>query len=194
MSRLLPLVSALALLAPVGAASLAPVNDGDDETALPLNANDLPEVPLGTKVEPFGFVDSRYLPRTLDELGERAAYAIVFTAETCPISMRYQPVLAELEPEFRARGVQFLSVNVGPDDTLAGAAAQATESGIEFPVVKDFEGAIVKALGGRRTPEVVVLDAELVLRYRGRIDDAVRFGGIRTGEVRHYLPAVYARD
>jgi hypothetical protein len=50
---------------------------------------------------------------------------------------------------------------------------------LAFPSVKDSDGSCVRALGVRRTPEAVVLDAEHRLRYRGRIDDQYRLGGTR---------------
>jgi thiol-disulfide isomerase/thioredoxin len=193
MLRTVSLHARLVLLAITLAATAAPApgmprSAADDEPEVSLrSAKDLPPVPIGTRVGAFAFVDSRYLPRTFDELGEHAVFVVVFTAETCPISMRYQPLLADLEREYRERGVQFLSVNVGADDTIAGAAAQAAECEVDFPVVKDFSGEVVAALGVQRTPEVVVLDGARVLRYRGRIDDGVRFGGIRAGAVRAYL-------
>ncbi len=134
--------------------------------------------PIGARIAPFEFVDVRYLPRGLTELGPHAAFVIAFTSVTCPISERYLPQLRDLERQYRDRGVQFLSVNVGPD-SIAEAAAQAAQVGLDFPVVKDFTGEAVAALGVRRTPGVVVLDADWVLRYRGRIDDGVRFGGIQ---------------
>ena len=44
---------------------------------------------------------------------------------------------------------------------------------------KDFGGACGRSLGVKRTPEVVVIDSEKHLRYRGRIDDQYRLGGVR---------------
>src|SRR4029079_1953246 len=43
--------------------------------------------------------------------------------------------------------------------------------------VKDLSGECAKALGITRTPEVVVLNAEHRICYRGRIDDQYRLGG-----------------
>jgi hypothetical protein len=50
---------------------------------------------------------------------------------------------------------------------------------MEFPFVKDVDAACARALGVRRTPEAVVLDAEKRLCYRGRIDDQYRLTGVR---------------
>jgi hypothetical protein len=66
-------------------------------------------------------------------------------------------------------------------------AAHAVEHELEFPAVKDEGAACAAALGVKRTPEVVVLDARRRLRYRGRVDDQYRTGGARPRPTRHDL-------
>ncbi|MGI9429956.1 MAG: redoxin family protein [Bythopirellula sp.] len=134
--------------------------------------------PVGEKVAEFSFVDLRYLSRTLDEFGEKKAYVIAFTNLDCPIVKRYLPRLKSLDQEFRDQGVQFLSLNVGATDSVVDVAAQALRAEIAFPFCKDFSGKAARALGATRTPEMVVLDAEKRLVYRGRIDSSVRFAGV----------------
>ncbi len=135
--------------------------------------------PIGSTVENFSFTDIRYLPRTLDDFGQPKAFVIAFLTIECPVAKRYLPRLKELSARYEANGVQFIGVNVGAGDSLAKIAYQAIEYGIEFPVVKDFSGECARALGASRTPEVVVLDAEKIIRYRGRIDNQYRLGGVK---------------
>ena len=66
-------------------------------------------------------------------------------------------------------------------------AAQAIEFDAAFPFVKDFDYSCVKSLGVSRTPEVVVLNSEQRLVYRGRIDDQFRLGGSRSEPTRRDL-------
>lgn len=136
---------------------------------------------IGGRVDALEFKDIRFLTRTLDDFGSKKAYVVVATNTTCPVVARYLPVLADLEKKYRERGVQFLALNVGSgaEDSIVEMAAQAVESGIEFPPVKDINGTCAAALGLSRTPEVVVLDVERRIRYRGRIDDQFRVGGER---------------
>jgi hypothetical protein len=136
---------------------------------------------LGERVGDLEFKDIRYLTRTLSEFGPRKAFVVVATTGTCPVAGRYLPVLAAMEKAYRARGVQFVALGVGPDDTVAELAASAVEAGVEFPIVKDVGLACASALGLSRTPEAVVLDAGRKIRYRGRIDDQFRVGGDRPG-------------
>ncbi len=169
--RAFPLLAALVALA--GAAGAA---SGDDE-----------RVAVGQRVERFELVDTRYLRRSLDELGPREASVVVFTTVECPLAQRYLPRLAALEREMRGRGVRFLGLDVGPTTTLVEVAAFAVEAGAAFPFGKDFDGDAVRALGAERTPEVCVLDAAGVLRYRGRVDGQFRFGGARPSTGREDL-------
>jgi peroxiredoxin len=142
---------------------------------------------LGDMAPNLRFKDIRYLPRSLDDFGKKQAYVLVFTGTRCPLVQRYLPVLQRLETEFRGKEVQFVAVNVCPEDGILEIATQAIKHDVEFPFVKDHEGAAARLLGVQRTPEVVVLDAERRLRYRGRIDDQYRLGGARPAATRHDL-------
>ncbi|MDB5308409.1 MAG: thiol-disulfide oxidoreductase, partial [Gemmataceae bacterium] len=57
------------------------------------------------------------------------------------------------------------------DDPPAAVAKWVAEYKIGVPVYLDPKRAAVAAVGAKVTPEAAVLDAEGVLRYRGRIDD-----------------------
>jgi thiol-disulfide isomerase/thioredoxin len=144
-------------------------------------------VPIGSRVSGAAFKDTWYLTRSLDDLGERRAYVLVFTTLDCPLVARYLPVLAALEREYRQQQVQFVAVNAGPEDDLIEIARQAVECDAGFPFVKDHEGSLARAVGARYTPQVVVLDAQRRIRYRGRIDNQYRLGGVRPGATRHDL-------
>ena len=84
-----------------------------------------------------------------------------------------------MEKDYAAKNVQFVAINAAPDDTLIEMATQAVKYEVPFPCVKDFDGSCARALGVKRTPEVVVLDADKRICYRGRIDDQYRLSGNR---------------
>ena len=150
-------------------------------------ANTADGVAVGSVVEDLSFTDIRYLPRSFDELGERKALVVVFTSLDCPLVQRYLPRLRNMEAEYRERGVRFLALNVAEDELVVDVAHQAVKANIPFPVGKDYDAAVARALGAKRTPEVVLLDAENRIRYRGRIDDAVRLTGVRPKATREDL-------
>lgn len=132
---------------------------------------------LGAAAPRFTFTDTRWLERELADFGPREAYVVVFTTLGCPVAKRVMPRVAALERAYRARGVQFLAIDVGADDSLVEVAARAVEQGVEFPVARDYSGDALRALTPERTPEVVVLDRARVLRYRGRFDAEERVSG-----------------
>lgn len=165
MSRLLPCLAVLLLVTPAQAA------------APPTKAG-------GPALE---FKDIRFLTRTLDDFPKSKAYVLVFTSTTCPLVQRYLPALNRMEKEYRDKGVQFVAVNVGAEDSIAAMAAQAVEYDAAFPFVKDVDARCAATLGVKRTPEVVVLDGTRQVRYRGRIDDQYRIGGAKPKPTRHDL-------
>jgi thiol-disulfide isomerase/thioredoxin len=136
-------------------------------------------VPIGDRIGKLRFTDIRSLPRTLDDFGPKKAYVLVFVNTSCPLAQRYLPVLQTLEKEYRDQEVQFVAVNSAAEDTLIDMATQAVRHEMEFPFVKDFDGSCARALGVTRTPQVVVLDRDRRLSYRGRIDDQYRLRGVR---------------
>src|SRR5262249_51520324 len=148
------------------------------------------------RVGKLKFTDTRSLPRTLDDFGAKKAFVLVFTNTTCPVAQRYLPVLQAMEKEYRAKDVQFVAVNAAEGGTIVGIATQAVKFDIEFPFAKDLGGVWARPLGVTRTPEAVVLDAEKTIRYRGRIDDQYRLGGVRkeatTHELKEAIDAVLA--
>lgn len=115
------------------------------------------------------------------------AWVLFFFSNTCPVARRYIPRIAQLENEYGARGVRFIGINASPADTLQDIAVFARDFEISYPVLKDNSFSPVKTLGITRTPEVAVLDKDLVAVYHGRIDDQYRLGGIRPTATRHDL-------
>lgn len=144
-------------------------------------------VPIGTEIGELRFVDIRGLRRNLSEMGEHQAVVLVFTTTSCQLVRKYLPRLTELHREYQSRGVLFVAVNVGADDTIKQMASQAIDHNCPFYFVKDMEQQCVQDLGVRKTPEVVLLDHKRILKYRGRIDDQMRLGGSKPKPSRNDL-------
>ena len=132
---------------------------------------------VGEKAPRFVVKDIRFVSRELADFGAKKAFVVAFLDRHCPVAAKYAPRLEELWRQYRSRNVVFLGIYAAPSETVVEIAADALERGITFPVHRDFDQTAVAALGITRTPEVVVLDAAHVLRYRGRIDDQFRVAG-----------------
>lgn len=157
---------------------------------------DTESVAIGSTIENLRFKDRLFLPRELSEFEDAQAFVVVASNTSCPIVQKYWPKLVRLHNEFAAQGVQFLALNVLHTDSIPAISAQAIQFDIPFPMVKDIDGQAVEALGLTRTPEVVVLDADHRLRYRGRIDDQHRLGAstpaVRRENLKEAITAVLA--
>lgn len=136
-----------------------------------------PQAAIGAEIADLSFKDIRSLERNLSELGSHRAYVFAFTTTQCPLVKRYLPKLVDLSKKYQDQDVVFVAVNVGPYDTIRDMASQAIDFDAPFTFVKDYDLSCAMALGATRTPQVVVLDQEHRLRYRGRIDDQIRLGG-----------------
>ena len=95
---------------------------------------------------------------------------LVFLSFECPVSSSYASVLNDLAKTFADKNVAFLAV-APTQDERSDVAKQAKEFRLSFPVVHDADLKVARSLGAKTVPEVFVLDADAVLRYRGRIDD-----------------------
>jgi hypothetical protein len=71
---------------------------------------------------------------------------------------------------YGAKGVNFVAV-VPTDDSAEWVAKKAAAFEYPFPVFSDAKLTVAEAFKAAVTPEAFVLDHNLVLRYRGRIDN-----------------------
>jgi hypothetical protein len=118
---------------------------------------------------------------------EGKAFVLAFVGVDCPLANLYVPRLVEMHETYSDRNVQFLAVYPNRPETLGDIAAHAYERAIPFPVMKDFSALLADELGVTRTPTVCILDEDLNLRYRGRIDDQYAVATRRTAPRHHDL-------
>jgi peroxiredoxin len=137
----------------------------------PVDAADADGAKLGTKIANVSFKDADGKTTALYDLTDKKAVVVVFLNFECPNSTGYAPILTEMAKRFSDKGVAFIGICAGEEDAAA-VAAHAKEFKLGFPVFKDEKSAAVSALKAEITPEAFALDHNLVLRYRGRIDDA----------------------
>jgi peroxiredoxin len=125
----------------------------------------------------FGFSlrDFRGKEHALSEHTGRPV-VIAFVGCQCPLAQLYALRLVELAQEFEPRGAVFLGIAANTQDSLTDVAAFARKHKVPFPILLDPDQAVADRLGAERTPEVVVLDSQRVVRYRGRIDDQYDIG------------------
>ncbi len=153
----------------------------------PSHCADPSQPEIGSFIPELRFKDIRALSRSSSEMGKPNAWVFIFTTTQCPLVRQTLPKLVELYHSLKQSNVQFVAINVGVEDTIREMAAQAIDFDAPFAFVKDVDQSCVRSLGVQRTPEVVILDAEMRLRYRGRVDDQLRLGGSRPKPTRRDL-------
>ncbi len=111
--------------------------------------------------------------RSLNSLLQQKPKAIVVvTMNTkCFLMKKYLPEILRLEKEYRARGIQVVGINASNGDKVEDVLGHGFDNEIPFPILKDPKQHLVDALKIAHTPEFMVLDPELNIRYQGAIDD-----------------------
>jgi peroxiredoxin len=140
-------------------------------TCVPTSAEEKKPPQVGAAVADFRLTDIHRRPKSLADFKDKKAFVVAFLDTECPIVNLYVPTLIELHKSYADKGVQFIGINSSGQDAFVAVAAHAQDRRIPFPVLKDFEHKTADAFGATRTPEVFLLDADRVIRYRGRIDD-----------------------
>lgn len=100
-----------------------------------------------------------------------AYYVVCFLGAECPMARVYAERLEEMSADWAGREVTFIGVNSNRQDSIADVRRYVDVHGVTFAFVKDKDNVLADRFGATRTPEVFVLDQQLNVRYRGRIDD-----------------------
>jgi len=129
-------------------------------------------VTVGEKVPDFSLVDVRTGKEVaLNQVSGPSGVALIFVATECPYSNAFNQVMAGLAKEYRAHGITVVGINSNKSEPLDDVKQHADSKGLDFIVLKD-EGRIAEQFGATRTPEVFLLDKEMVVRYHGAIGNS----------------------
>ncbi len=112
---------------------------------------------------------------------------LCFLGTECPLANLYAPRLEALSESFAPNDVQILGIGSNRQDSSADLAGYVKKHKLTFPVLKDHDNKAADHFQATRTPEVIVLDKEGTIRYRGRIDDQYEPGISRTKPRRNDL-------
>ena len=141
----------------------------------------------GADIEPRFQLSTIQGEEFLCEPLQSQATVVCFLGTECPLARLYGARLQRLADEFADEGVTFVGVFSNQQDSLGDIRTFIREYSITFPVAKDSRNLVADQFLATRTPEVVLLDRQLKVRYRGRIDDQYRPGSARSKPERHDL-------
>lgn len=119
--------------------------------------------------------------------GVAEASVVWFVGTQCPMAKLYAPRMVRLYEEYHDRGVQFIGINGNRQDSIADTQEFVGKFKIPFPVIHDAGNVLTDQYGASRVTEVVLLNDEAQLQYRGRIDDQYEPGVTRSEPRNHDL-------
>ncbi|MFZ4783420.1 MAG: redoxin family protein, partial [Armatimonadaceae bacterium] len=107
----------------------------------------------------------------LSALAGPKGLVVAFTSASCPVTKRQLSNIAQLEDQFRAKGINFVYVNPIETDSASDASRVSASTGLNGRYIIDTEKSISRVLSPRTTAEVFVFNANQELVYRGAADD-----------------------
>jgi peroxiredoxin len=158
------------------------------------------ELEIGAKAPGFELRGTDGKKHSLEGyLEESKATVVIFTCNTCPYSQAYEPVLLEMVQQLGKQPVSFVLINsnspeVQPGDSFKAMVERAKEKKYPFDYLQDETQDVATAYGAQRTPHVFLLDADGVLRYRGRIDDNVKREEVKSHDLSAAIQALLAGE
>ena len=113
---------------------------------------------------------------------ESKGFIIIFTCNTCPVSVRNEDRILALDKKYKNLGYPVIAINpnnpaVQPGDSYELMKVRAKEKGFTFPYVFDEGQKIFPQYGASATPHVYILQKTkegLKVEYIGGIDDSSR--------------------
>jgi peroxiredoxin len=134
-------------------------------------------LPLGTKAPEFNLIDTvnGHKVNLKDNSGSSAT-VIMFICNHCPYVKHVNSELTRLANDYQDQGVSFIAINSNdivnyPEDSPENMKKTAKEHRYPFPYLFDETQEVAKAYHAACTPDFYVFDSELLLTYRGQLDD-----------------------
>jgi peroxiredoxin len=156
-------------------------------------------LPLGTNAPDFRLPEAGGEIVALDSLRGAPALLLFFVCNHCPYVKHVRHELAALAREYQAQGVAVVGISSNdavafPADSPELMVVEKKEIGYPFPYLFDESQDVAKAYHAACTPDFYVFDRDLLLVYRGQMDDSRPGNGIKvTGkDLRAALDAVLA--
>ena len=134
-----------------------------------------------------------------NEYGPEGVTVVVFTCNHCPYALAWHDRLTQVARDYDGRA-RFFAVNPNNAETHPRDSFDAMKERVDgdggwpHPYLRDESQDVARAYGARTTPDVFVLDADGVLRYRGAPDADHRDERQGASWLRDALDAVLAGD
>lgn len=91
---------------------------------------------------------------------------LVFWASWCPTCRSEIPKINQLAAKFQNRGMEFIAVNVGYNDSIERAQSFVQKTGMSYPAYFDGSGNIAEQYGLQGVPTIIIADKHGIVRFR----------------------------
>lgn len=136
-----------------------------------------PEVQIGWQAEPFVLADADGKTYESAELRGGNGLLVAFICNHCPYVIAIAERLAADAKLLQGEGINVVAVNPNdydhyPADSPPNMKRFAAEHGFSFPYLVDEDQTVARAYDAVCTPDFYGINADGLLQYRGRLDDA----------------------
>lgn len=136
-----------------------------------------PEGQLGTEAPNFELKDCYGQPHTLESCRGEKGLLVGFICNHCPYVQAIIHRLVQDAVSLQSDGIGVVAImsndyQAYPDDAPPHMQAFSDVYHFSFPYLVDETQAVAKAYGAVCTPDFFGYDANMLLRYRGRLDSA----------------------
>lgn len=152
-------------------------------------------IEIGTPAPTFSLPDTAGAMRSP---GEAPATVVVFTCNHCPYALAWHERIMDVARDYAERGVRVLAINPNdstryPRDSIEAMRERVQRGELDgVPYLRDASQQVARSYDAQTTPDVFVLDADLILRYRGAPDGDYDDPSQRAIHLRDALDAVLA--
>jgi len=155
------------------------------------------ELAIGASGPDFNLKGTDGAMHSLASVAGAKGTAVIFTCNECPYAKGYEDRLIALAKTYGPQGVGFIAINsndpaIVPGDSFEHMKTRAAEKRFPYPYVLDPTQTIAAGYGARVTPHIFLLDAGGRLVYRGRVDDSLEEGKIKSRDFDAALASLVA--
>ena len=126
---------------------------------------------IGEPMEDVVLKDPMGETHALSQWRGKAATVLYFWSLECPCVKAAEARIRAAYERFQAKGVTFVAIDSHPDDKGPEVIDRMGEIYAPYYMLLDPTGKVARLVGGRTATDLVVLDADWKVRYRGAIDD-----------------------
>jgi thiol-disulfide isomerase/thioredoxin len=120
----------------------------------------------GQQLIPFKGADLNGQPVDLQQSIGSKPVMLIFWASWCPTCTTEVPKINRLAEQYRNRGMTFIAINVGHNDSVERAQAFARKYGMTYPTYFDGSGTLSEKYRVQGVPTIIIADKHGIIRFR----------------------------